>query len=140
MHPLKGILAGCIATVVLSIVMIAKTFAHMLPAFDTIRMIHSLTGGPLISGWLGHFVIGALIWGTLFAIIYRGLPSGVGLIKGLAFGVLAWLAMMLVFLPLVGAGFFGLAIGWPVAVAALVLHLIYGSVLGISYVGLTRSR
>lgn len=136
-----GMLAGLTATVVLSAVMVvAKAWAHTLSAFNVIQMIHSLTGGPLILGWVGHFFIGALFWGVLFSLVYRQLPGGIGLLKGMVFGALAWLAMMLVFLPLVGAGFFGLAMGWPMALFALALHLGYGAVLGSGYAGLMRSR
>lgn len=132
----KGILAGLIATVVLSIVMIIKTFMHLLPAFNAIEMIHSIVGGLLVDGWIGHFVIGVLVWGLLFSLLYDRLPGSSGVSKGLVFAIGAWLAMMIVFMPAAGAGFFGLAIGAPVVLATLVLHLIYGAVLGGSYAGL----
>lgn len=132
----KGIVAGFIATVVLSIIMVIKAFMHILPAFNSVEMIHGLTGGPLIMGWVGHFVIGALVWGTLFALLFGVLPGRNAIAKALGFSVLAWLAMMLVFMPVAGAGFFGLAIGLPVVIATLVLHLIWGVALGASYVRL----
>lgn len=133
----KGIVAGFIATVVLSIIMVIKAFMHVLPAFNAIEMIHGITGGPLIMGWVGHFVIGALIWGTLFALLYGALPGSNAFVKGLTFSVLAWLAMMIIFMPVAGAGFFGLVIGWPVVLVTLLLHLIWGAVLGLSYARLT---
>lgn len=133
----KGIVAGFIATVVLSIMMAIKAFMHVLPAFNAIEMIHGLTDGPLIMGWVGHFVIGAVIWGTLFALLFGVLPGRSAFAKALVFSVLAWLAMMLVFMPVAGAGFFGLAIGLPVVIATLVLHLIWGGVLGLSYARFT---
>lgn len=133
----KGIVAGFIATVVLSIIMVIKAFMHMLPALNTIELIHGMTGGPLIMGWVGHFVIGAVVWGILFALMYGALPGANAIAKGLAFSVLAWLAMMIIFMPVAGAGFFGLAIGLPVVIVTLVLHLIWGAVLGLSYARLT---
>jgi hypothetical protein len=45
----------------------------------------------------------------------------------------AWFAMMLVFMPLAGHGFFGLGLGWMAPAATLVLHLIYGAVLAAVY-------
>lgn len=140
MYPGKGILAGFIATVVLSILMIAKAFSHWLSAFNAIEGIHRLTGGPLVAGWAGHFVIGSILWGVLFALLYRRLPGGRGPMRGIVFGLIAWLAMMLLFLPIAGYGFFGVAIGWPVLVFTLAMHLIYGLVLGISYALLTGQR
>lgn len=140
MNPGKGVVAGLIATVVLSVLMIVKAFSHWLSAFNAIEAIHRLTGGPLVMGWLGHFVIGAIVWGVLFAVLYRRLPGGRGAMRGIVFGLFAWLAMMLLFLPVAGYGFFGVAIGWPLIAFTLVMHIIYGSVLGISYASLTGQR
>lgn len=126
-------MAAFTATVVLSVIMVIKAFMHVLPALNAIKLIHGLTGGPLIMGWVGHFVIGALVWGTVFALLFGVLPGKNVIGKALVFSVLAWLAMMIVFMPLAGVGFFGLAIGLPVVVATLVLHLIWGLVLGLSY-------
>jgi len=132
-HIAKGMVAGFIATVVLSIIMVIKAFVHLLPEFNAIELVHNLTGGPVLLGWVGHFVIGTVLWGTLFALLYRWLPGASSIAKALAFSVLAWLAMMLLFMPLSGGGFFGLAIGLPVIVATLVLHLVWGFVLGLAY-------
>jgi hypothetical protein len=51
--------------------------------------------------------------------------------KGLGWGVLLWIVMDAVVLPLLGWGFFGLAITPRIAVATLVLHLVYGATLGL---------
>lgn len=136
----KGIVAGFMATVVLSALIIVKAFSHWLPAFNVIEILHRLIGGPLITGWIGHFVIGAIIWGLLFALVYGRLPGESGRVRGLAFGVFAWLAMLLLFLPIGGVGFFGVAIGWPVVGLTLVAHLVYGAVLGTAYAALTGQR
>jgi hypothetical protein len=58
---------------------------------------------------------------------------GAPAVKGLIFGAAAWLAMMIIFMPLAGHGLFGLSLGPPATVATLVLHLIYGAVLGVAY-------
>lgn len=55
----------------------------------------------------------------------RSLPR-----RGCGYGVLLWLLMGLVFLPALGWGFFGTAITAAIAVATLVLHLVYGGTLG----------
>jgi len=46
--------------------------------------------------------------------------------------------MMLVLMPLVGAGFFALDLGVMAPVATLVLHVIFGAVLGVVYGALIR--
>lgn len=121
------------ATVVLSALMVIKAFSHWLPGFNVIEILHRFTGGPLATGWLDHVVIGAAIWGLLFALLYRRLPGEGGLIRGLVFSLIIWLAMMLLFLPIAGDGFFGVAIGWPAVGFTLGMHLVYGIVLGVGY-------
>jgi hypothetical protein len=41
--------------------------------------------------------------------------------------------MMIIFMPLAGHGLFALSLGPQATVATLVLHLIYGAVLGVAY-------
>lgn len=133
MNPGKGLVAGFVATVAVSILMIVKAFSHWLAGFNLIEVIHRFTGGLLVIGWVGHFVIGTVVWGLLFTLIYPRLPGDRGLVRGTVFGVFAWLAMMLLFLPIAGDGFFGVAVGWPVPIYTLVLHLVFGAVLGMVY-------
>lgn len=133
-----GFAAGFIATIVLSAFMIAKALAGMLPAFNAITdnahlvaMVTPLPAAPPL-GWILHFLIGTVLWGAIYAWMRPNLPES-GTLAGVSFGVLAWLAMMIVFMPIVGHGFFALSIGLPATVATLVLHLIYGAVLGYTY-------
>ena len=50
------------------------------------------------------------------------------------FSVLAWLLMMLIPMPMAGAGFFGITLGiYGAPVMTLILHLIWGAVLGYTY-------
>ncbi|WP_423821739.1 DUF6789 family protein [Salinisphaera sp. SPP-AMP-43] len=133
MAPGKAVAAGFMASMVLAGCMLGQTLAQVWPDLDWIELIQRLTGEPRALGWLGHFVIGSLIWGLGFAALYRLLPGHNGLLKGLAFGVLAWVGMMLLFFPVAGGGFFGVAIGWPATLATFGAHLLYGGVLGMCY-------
>jgi len=134
----SGLIAGFVATCVLSFFMLVKASMGLLPQLDPIRDIvtvaDNLTGAdfPLPLGWLGHFLLGTVAWGLAYAWLEGQLP-GSPIVKGLAFGFGAWLAMMVLFMPLAGEGFFSLKDGPPAAVASLVLHLIYGAVLGMVY-------
>ncbi len=134
----SGVTAGFAATVVLSILMIAKSFVGLMPEQNPIRDIVTVADNftglrlPLVAGWVGHFVIGSIVWGVIYALIEKSLP-GPAVVKGLIFAVLAWLAMMIVFMPLAGQGFFGLDDGPAAIVATLALHLVYGAVLGVVY-------
>ena len=46
------------------------------------------------------------------------------------FGVGAWLMMMIAVMPMAGAGLFGMNFGMVAPVMTLVLHIIFGAVLG----------
>ena len=133
-----GLIAGFIATVVLSIVMIAKSSVGLLPQLnpieDIVHVVGRLTGMtlPLPFGWIGHFALGTVAWGIIYAALQASLP-GTPVVKGLVFGALAWLAQMIFFMPLAGNGLFALSLGPQATVATLVLHLIYGAALGVAY-------
>lgn len=133
-----GLTAGFVATVVLSLLMIAKSALGLMPALnligDIVRVASSLAGIPLPApfGWVGHFFIGTVVWGIAYAGLAPYLP-GPAVVKGLTFGVIAWLAMMILFMPVAGHGLFGASLGLPAVVATLVLHIVYGAILGVTY-------
>jgi len=64
-----------------------------------------------LMGWMDHFMIGPLAWGGGFAVLYRSIPGNTSLVKGILFGIAAWLGMM-------------------VPLMALVPHIIFGAVMG----------
>lgn len=138
-----GLIAGFIATVFLSILMIVKAKLGLLPKMnpiDDILFIGDKVLGievPLPVGWLVHFFIGTVLWGVAYVFISPRF-TGSDLKKGLIFGAIAWFAMMVTFMPMAGDGLFGLVIGPQVTVATLMLHLAYGAVLGVSYGKLAR--
>lgn len=126
----KGFLAGFVATIVLSALMIGKQMMGLMPELNTIKMLTGMVGAPTpIIGWIMHFILGTFIWGGLFTVLDARLPGG-HVVNGLIFGTLAWLLMMILVMPMVGAGLFGMALGIMAPVMTLVLHLIYGAVLG----------
>ena len=135
---LKGMVAGFIATVVLSALMLMKQGMGLVPQLnpieDIVHVADHLTGMtlPLPFAWIGHFVLGTVAWGIIYAALQASLP-GAPVVKGLIFGALAWLAMMIIFEPLAGDGLFALSLGPQATVATLVLHLVYGAVLGEVY-------
>jgi hypothetical protein len=126
-----GLLAGFVATVVLSLLMVAKTMMGVMPQLDVIAMLSAMMGGqPPLVGWLAHFMIGTLLWGGGFALFYGRIPGRGPVARGVAFGVGAWLAMMVMVMPMAGGGLFGLNFGVMAPVMTLMLHAIFGAVLG----------
>jgi hypothetical protein len=96
---------------------------------------------PAIS-WALSFLNGALILGFVFARGYLLLPGRTGLIKGLIFGLLGWVAMGLFFFPILGRGLFAvnLGLGPMPALFSLAMVLTYSVVLGIAYSALRPSE
>jgi hypothetical protein len=81
------------------------------------------------------YVNGSSLAGFAFAGLYWHLPGASGPAKGFIAGVLGWLAMNLIFFPLLGLGLFVTHLGlgpWP-AVFSLGMMLAYSVVMGIVY-------
>ena len=85
---------------------------------------------PAIMGWIAHFAIGTIAWGGLFALIQDRLPGNTLWLRGVVFGIGAWLMMMIAVMPMAGAGLFGMALGIMAPMMTLILHVIFGAVLG----------
>ena len=140
-----GVLAGFAATLAISALMIAKAALGILPELnpiaDIVNVIDAFTGAnlPAAAGWAGHFVLGVILWGVAYSWLERILP-GSAVVKGLLFAVIIWLAMMILFMPAAGHGFFGMGLGAPAIVATLALHLVYGAALGVVYERLIGSN
>jgi len=75
-------------------------------------------------------MIGTVVWGGLFAWLDPILPGSSHWFKGVVFGVGAWALMMILVMPMAGAGFFGVNMGMMAPIMTLMLHAIFGAVLG----------
>jgi len=134
-----GLLAGFIATVVASILMLLKGMMGMVPEFNAIagnaQILNRIgLGGTPVSGWIGHFLIGTVAWGLLYPAIVDRLPGSGAAVKGLVFGVVVWLLMMVIWMPLAGHGLFAMPEPGVMAMGlALMVHLIFGLVIGTLY-------
>lgn len=136
---IKGMIAGFIATVVLSALMLMKGMLGLMPQLDVIGMLSGMLGGSRGMGWIMHFIIGTVAWGGGFALLYSAIPGGSSWVKGILFGLAVWLVMMLVIMPMAGAGLFGMNIGIMAPIMTMMLHLIFGAVLGAAYAKLTTA-
>jgi hypothetical protein len=138
-----GVLAGFLATFAMTVVLAA---AYGLSAavgkpdgwfFE--RWLWALVHNPVAT----HTADGVLLAigvnlaiGLVFALIYTRFfaerLTGAGWWNGMRFALIPWALSLLVFLPLMGGGFLGLAIGaGPLPIVGnLILHLVYGATLG----------
>ncbi|MCD6030851.1 MAG: hypothetical protein K0S78_3025 [Thermomicrobiales bacterium] len=141
-----GILAGFLATFAMSVVLVgAYWLAEAVGVQDgnaLQRWSYALVNNPVADRTAESVVlaIGAnLAVGLLLALVYAryfeprfGGPSWW---EGVRFSLIPWLLSLIVFLPLMGGGLFGMDIGaGPLPIIGnLILHLVYGAVLGLAY-------
>jgi len=131
----KGLLAGLAATVVLSLLMVMKAMMGVMPQLDLPKMLAGMMGSPdmPLIGWIAHFVIGIVVYGVAIAALDSKLPGTSRVGHGVVIGGIGWLIMMVVLMPMAGAGLFGMNMGVMAPMMTLVLHLIFGAVLGWVY-------
>jgi hypothetical protein len=129
----QGFVWGLGATLAMTIIMFLGTVSGMSPIPRPVppAVAETVFGAALPSmliaplGMLFHFLYGG-IWAALFAVWSKPLTIA----KGAGLGLFLWLLMQVTVLPLLGWGVFGSAVTVQIAVATLVLHLVYGLVLG----------
>ncbi|MGH3570625.1 MAG: hypothetical protein ACRDS0_37940 [Pseudonocardiaceae bacterium] len=124
---------GATATAVMAVVMLAGTLTGVSPMpmpIPVALVAHTLGALPM-PGLLALGLIAHLAYGAAGGLALAALTRRVNVGVGLAYGGLLWLLMGLVWLPFLGWGLFGTSITPAIAAATLLLHLIYGGVLGI---------
>ena len=131
----KAIVAAIVATIVLSLLFVMKDVMGIMPQLNLPKMIAGMMGMPdsPIAGWAVHFLIGVVIYGAALALLDEHLPGNSEIRHGVLLATVGWLVMMVVLMPMAGAGFFGLNLGISTPIMTLVLHLIFGAVLGAYY-------
>ena len=129
----KGLQWGLAGTLGMTILMLIGTALKLspMPAPVPVALAKLILGDVpkpvlMITGMLSHFLYGGIA-GIIFS---KFLKEKVSIVKGLAWGAILWLAMQLIFLPILCWGIFGTNISAKIAVVTLVLHLIYGGILG----------
>ena len=132
-NSMKGMVAGLVATLVLSGLLLLKGTMNLVPELSIISLLMGLGSITLVQAWMDHFIVGVVAWGLAFG-AYDSLASRPAhWLKGIIFGVFAWVVMMVLFMPLAKAGVFGWKIGPIAAAVTLIYHLVYGAVLGTTY-------
>ncbi|WP_216635675.1 DUF6789 family protein [Haloferax sp. Q22] len=124
---------GVVATIAMSILMLLALISGNSPMPQPIpkAVVAHLFGSGLSKPLLMVLAVGLhLGYGGVFGALLARIARPVTIGKGLALGIGLWVLMQVTFLPFLGWGLFGTAITPKIAVATLVLHLVYGGVLG----------
>ena len=130
--------AGTLAQVALSYL---KNRLGILPEFQPYdhfqAALRSLTGASVSPtlAWALTFLNGAVIWGFVFARLYRWLPGRTPLRKGLVFALGAWIGSSLILLPFMGLGPFalGAGLGFRPALFMAAGLIVYSTVMSFAY-------
>jgi len=142
----KSLAAGLCGSAAHSGLMFLKSRMGWLPAFhpyeDLQQALSELVGSsvPPAIPWALSFLNGAVALGMLFGRTYRLLPGRSGAAKGFVFGLLGWIAMGVLFFPMLGRGLFATRTGLGVLPAffSLAMLLTYSMIMGIAYSALNR--
>lgn len=81
-------------------------------------------------GTVVHLLIGAA-FGLIYVMMADYLGLGINIVSGIIFSLVPWLLMMVAFFPALGAGLFGRKFDRRLRDTMLVVHIIYGVVLGL---------
>lgn len=122
----KGIIAGLVASATVSGAVSLGSLTGIVTAPDPVRAASGIMLSPTGLSWVLHFAIGTFLWGPILAVLSPILPSPFWF-KGVVFGALAWLLMLVV--------------TWAADPASppqpdpgpALLHLLFGAVLGWIY-------
>ena len=98
---------------------------------DIAAMLGSMLGGSWAAGLAMHLVSGAAVFPLAFGYALAARLPGPPVLRGALWGTALWLIAQTMVMPMIGAGLFSAAAGGMVAaVASLVGHLVYGTILG----------
>ena len=128
-----GLLAGLSATILMSALMLMQASMRLMPDLDIVGMIGGMMKSTRVMGWLGHFMVGTVLYGGAFVLILTVIDTESYVVVGLALGAIGWSMVMVGMMPMAGKGLFGMKGGVMVPVMSLFIHLLFGGVLGLVY-------
>jgi len=127
----KAIAGGFLGTILLTLM--TRFVAPMMTGqkMDMAEKLGGMTGMGKVAGMIMHFLIGSVIFGLIYALVLFRILPGKPWQKGVLAGVIFWLALEAVTMPMIGGGFFSSQMGgMKMVISALVAHLVYGITLG----------
>jgi uncharacterized membrane protein YagU involved in acid resistance len=102
---------------------------HILSTFMSVSVAHLKVGNG--GGWIAHLAFGVLL-ALLYARFVAARVPGAPLARGALYGALLFIVAQMVFMPLVGGGFFARG-DLQLLTGSLLGHLVYGVVVGWIY-------
>jgi hypothetical protein len=128
-----GMVAGFAATVVLSAFMLMKQAMNVMPQMDMIGMIAGMMNASRAMGWVVHFIVGTVLYGGVYGWQFAPIWPDAYWLSGAALGIVGWLIASLAMMPMADKGVFGMKMGAKAPVMSLVMHVLFGALLGWIY-------
>jgi hypothetical protein len=137
----RGIASGFVATTVVLLLALTRSW---IPQLDLLAVLDWVADGILsefglpvvpFAGVALHYLIGTLWWGAVFGIVEPIIPGERFWLKGVYFGAVAGLLVLLMVMPLAGAGYLGMHVSLPAPLVTMIVNLVYGVVLALTYDG-----
>jgi len=127
----RAIAGGFVGTVLLTAMMRFVAPIMTGQKMDVAGKLGEMTGIGPIAGMIMHFLLGSVVFALIYAFLFFRFLPGAPWQKGLLSGVIFWLGLETVTMPMMGGGFFSSHMGgMKIVVAALIAHLVYGAALG----------
>ena len=142
-----GVVAGIIGGVILLLTMLVGAITKhqdiwvgmkgaATPFLHERAMHPGFAAGPVALGLICYFAV-AIIWGAMFGALFYGLSKGATVVAGAFWGVIVWLGMYYVVLPIVGLA--QIAQATPIS-AAIISHVIFGLAVGLGFLPFQHTR
>ena len=129
---MQAIIGGLAGTIVMTLMMYFVAPMMMGGPMDIAAMLGDMMGMSDTVGMIVHFILGAVAFPAVFALVLWGKLPGDPWMKGLVFGLALYVISQVVVMPMAGAGMF--SANHPDQMMALlgglVGHALYGLVLG----------
>ncbi len=109
---------------------------YMAPMMTGMPMDIAAMLGNMLGGWtmgmIAHLIMGIIVFPMIYVLVIYHFVPGPPLVRGLVYGVLLWVAAVVVVMPIAGAGVLMSNVGGMMAlIASLIGHLVYGGLLGV---------
>jgi hypothetical protein len=144
---LGGLVAGIVAGIVLAVFLVGLSAIQgrdiwVVVKFAGAPLLHerALEPGfdlfPVLVGALVHFAV-SIFWGLMFGLFVYGTTKLWTLLLGAAWGIVVWVGMYYVGLPLVGLNSLARAVPIWMAVTE---HVVFGLALAVAFLPFQRAR
>ena len=126
----RAFAGGFVGTVIFTLMM--RFVAPMMGVrMDVVAKIGEMTHTGMAGGILVHLLNGTVIFPLIYLYLLHARLPGAPWQKGLLWGVILWVALEMVMMPMMDGRMFSAEMGGMKAVmAALIGHLIYGAIFG----------